>query len=236
MAAPLIQQENPSQTHGRVSSAPLRFSVVLAILALLPSLAATAWAQAPVITDAKTSCIPSVPYPIIDASIANSPEMARLYFRSGEGKDFYYVTMTGEQRYQGVLLVPAPGTESVVYYVEAINEAGDTRSLEYTAKVADDEVCSEALLYQGTNPGIVVHSASEGAAAIPQGFLNTGVATSVSAAGVASPVVGGAAGAAAGGLGAGAIAGISVAGAAGAVVIADELDDEGEEPTSPGNP
>ena len=208
----------------------------LALLLWSGTVAAFAQNAPPVILDAKTACVVNSPYPMIDATIENSPEVARLYFRSGMGEDFFYVDMTGELRYQGVLLVPAPGTDSIVYYVEAINGAGDVRSLEYTAKVADENVCERALIYQGANPGIVVHSTAEGAAAIPQGFLNTGVASSVNIAGIATPVAGGAVGATAGGLGAGAITGLAAAGVGGVVVLADELDDEGEAPTSPGNP
>ena len=206
----------------------------LATLGLL--LLAPAAFAAPVISDAKVECVPNSPYPMIDATIKNAPEVARLYFRSDQGSEFYYVDMTGEERFQGVMLVPAPGTSEIVYYVEAVNSEGDARTQEFSARVTEESGCNNALLYLGADPGIVLHATAEGAAALPQGFLSSGVASSVTVSGVATPVAGAVAAAAGGGLGAGAIAGIAVGGAAGAVVIADELDDEGDNTTSPGQP
>lgn len=191
-----------------------------------------------IISEAKTTCIASVPYPMIEAKVDPVPQEARVYFRAGEGSDFYYIQMAGgDGSYQGVLPVPSTETSQVVYYVEAISADADaSRTEEFEAKVVDEGECG-GRLYAGIDPQIAIFSTVDGAAAVPQGFLQSGVASTVSAAGVTTAVapVGGAV-AAAGGLGAGAITGIVAGGAAAGAVIVDELDDDDDEAASPSDP
>lgn len=210
---------------------------VIALACLALSLPSAALAEM-TITEAGTECIANVPYPMIEAKVDPVPEETRVYFRSGDSKDFYYIEMAGgDGEYQGVLPVPSAETSKVVYYVEAISASADaSRSPEYEAEVRGEGECA-GRLYFGADPQIAIYSTIDGGVALPQGFLSNGVAVTVNAAGVSTavaPAVGGAV--AAGGLGAGAITGIVAGGAAAGAVIVDELDDDEEEAASPSDP
>ena len=187
------------------------------------------------IRDAETECIANQPFPVIEATVNPSPQEARVYFRAVDGDAYYYIQMAGgDGKYQGVLPVPSTETTRIVYYVEAISASADaSRTPEFEAAVRDEDACA-GRLYLGADPQIVIHSTVAGGAALPQGFLPTGVAATVSTAGVSAavaPVV-----VAAGGLGAGAITGIVVGGAAAGAVIIDELDDSESSAASPSDP
>lgn len=214
------------------SSRALHLMPVVALLGLVISLTVPQWAHGeaiPTITKAEVKCIAGVPYPVIGASIRSDEaiETAKVYFRAGQGENFYFVEMAaGEGAYQAILPVPSDETNRVIYYVEAVSASFESgRTEEFEAPVRDD--CDEDR-FLGDDPGIIIYAVAEGAP-IPAGFLSTGVSSTVSAAGVATAVA-----TTGGGLGAGAITGIVIGGGLGAAAIANELDDEDNEPASPG--
>lgn len=186
-------------------------------------------ATVPTITKAEVKCIAGVPYPVINAAIRSdeSIEAAKVFFRAAQGEAFYYVEMaTVEKGYKATLPVPSDETNRVIYYVEAVSASFESgRTEEFEAPVRDD--CDEER-FLGDDPSIVIYAVAEGAP-IPAGFLSTGVSSTVSAAGVATAVA-----TTGGGLGAGAITGIVIGGGLGAAAIVNELDDEDDEPVSPG--
>lgn len=208
---------------------PRRLMVMILGLLMVSAIPAQAQGDAvPVITKAEVECIAGVPYPVIGASIRSgeSIEAAKVYFRAAQGENFYFVEMGAKAKgYEAVLPVPSDETRRVIYYVEAVSTSFESgRTEEFEAPVRDD--CDEEL-FAGDDPGIVIYAVAEGAP-IPAGFLSTGVSSTVSAAGVATAVTTG------GGLGAGAITGIVIGGGLGAATIVNELDDEDDEPASPG--
>ncbi len=176
----------------------------------------------PAISGAKKECLPNVPYPLLDAVIQPGTEVrvAKVYFRAAQHPHFYAVEMTGTaDDFEGVLPAPGPGTDQVVYYVEAVSNALESsRTAEYTAEVIDGEECKDrgGALFQGKNPGIALLPTVPGSPLVPPGFLPIGIA-----------------GAAGGGLGAGALAGIAGGGLVGGLLLIDELDDADEPPASP---
>lgn len=187
---------------------------------------------APVITEAETTCVPGVPYPIMAAAIRPGPDVrvAKVYFRADQSPHFYAVEMTGNANdFVATLPAPSADTARVVYYVEAVgNSFESSRTEEYSAEVLGEEACRER---GGTNPSddpdpeIIVFSTVPGAAALPAGFSSGGIAATVNAAGVATAV------GAAGGLGTGAIVGIVAGGVVGGGILIEELDDD-EPPAS----
>ena len=188
-------------------------------------------AGAPVISGAKKACLPNVPYPMLDAQIrpGQDVQVAKVYFRAAQSPYFYAVEMTGTaDQFDAIIPAPGPETEQVVYYVEAVASSFESsRTAEYVADVVPNEDCKDrggAALFSG-KPQIVVFSTVEGAPALPNGFLSTGIATTVSAGGVTAAVTAGA-----GGLGAGAITGRVVAGVLGALLLYELVDDDDDEP------
>ncbi len=217
-----------------MSTSSLRQILLTAPLgAMLVALVLPASAMAEMtIRDAETECITNQPFPMIEAVVDPAPQEARVYFRSADGEDYYYIQMAGgDGRYQGVLPVPSPETTRIVYYVEAVSAAADaSRTPDFEVSVRDEGAC-DGRLYLGADPQIVIHSTVGGSAVLPQGFLPSGVAATVSAAGVSAPVA-----VAAGGLGAGAITGIVAGSAVAGAVIIDELDDDESDAASPSDP
>jgi hypothetical protein len=223
------------------SSRPFRtFFATVAVLAALTALPAVAQegepAAGPAIEGAEQACLARIPYPLVDAAIEPAGELrARVYFRAAQHPDFYMVEMApgATGNFEGILPVPAPETERVVYYVEAIAAAGgDARTGEVAARVVEEREECEEPIFAGADPGIVVHATTEGAAALPPGFLPTGVAQTVSAGGVVASVTPGTV-AAAGGLGAAATAGIVAGGAAAGAVIIDQVEEDDESTIMP---
>lgn len=180
------------------------------------------------IVDAEEKCISAVPYPIVEATIepGEGVAAAKVFFRAVQGADFFYVEMTPDEAAAPsgfTAVLPAPDgtqTHQVVYYVEAVSEAFDaTRTEEFTVDVVVDEDCDENR-FLGTNPGIVVYSATRGATLT--GFSTAGIAS------IVGP----------GGLSAGSIAGIVVGGIAAGVATIDATnnDDEPQPDMSGGRP
>ena len=180
---------------------------------------------APTITDAEKVCLPNVPYPLLDAIIrpGSDVRVAKVYFRAAQHPHFYAVEMTGiADDFEGILPAPGPGTDQVVYYVEAVSTSLESsRTQEYAAEVIEGEECEDrggAGFFTGKDPGIVVLSTVAGAPPTPPGFLPVGLV------------------AAGGGLGPGALAGIVGGGLVGGLILIDELDDDDEPPASPVTP
>jgi hypothetical protein len=164
-------------------------------------------------------CWPEDQFPSLEAAIVPGKEIlsAKVYFRSEQYPDFYFVEMKGEltpDHFLALLPKPSPETQRVIYYVEAIDSSfsgGRTEDYDPEIKSPCKRRAPGAYL---ENPEIVVGATKAGAAAIPPGFEAAGIVGFVTAAGVSSAV--------SGGLGVGAT--VAVAGAAaaagGAVIVA----------------
>ncbi len=165
---------------------------------------------APAISGAERECLPNEPYPLLDALIRPEPDVrvAKVYFRAAQHPNFYAVEMTaGLDSFEAILPAPAPETDQVVYYVEAVSRSLESsRTEEYTVDVPCDD--QGGALYEGKKPAIALLPTAPGSPLVPPGFQPWGIL------------------AAGGGLGAGAIAGIVAGGVAGGIVLYDELDDE----------
>ncbi len=173
---------------------------------------------APAISGAERSCLPNVPYPLVDAVIQPGPDVkvAKVYFRAAQHPNFYAVEMTSAlDDFEAILPAPGPGTDQVIYYVEAVsNSLESSRTEEYTADVREDEDCDTSR-FLGKKPKIALLPTVPNSPLVPPGFQPLGIL-----------------GAAGGGLGAGALTGIIGGGLAGGVLLLDELEDD-ERPASP---
>jgi len=177
----------------------------------------------PQIRHTALQCLPDSQYAQVDAVILPGPEIqtAKVYFRSDQYPDYYYVEMKGtaEDNFQAVLPKPSPETQHVIYYVEAISHSfNSARTAEHDPEVGTEDECERqtgrAPLFMSA-PRIIIGAVKAGAPAIPPGFQAAGIVGFVSAAGVAS-------GAAGGGIGVGTavVVGAAGAGAAGVAVAA----------------
>jgi hypothetical protein len=191
----------------RPPGAPCRALVFL--LALGSGAAA---AQTVAISHDFIECWPSDDHPVLSARIVPPEELraAKVYFRAEQHLDFYFVeaSILPGGNVEAVLPRAAPGTERVVYYVEAVTLGfGSTRTDERTPPVADADECRRRdpllALFDGEAPRILVRGVREGAPGVPPGFLAAGLLSG-----------GG------GGVGAAAIGAIAAGGAAGGVVVA----------------
>jgi len=194
------------------------------LLGLMVALVAThaAYAQdGPLIRHSAVGCIGRGDYAIVTAAIdpRDQVRVARAYFRSSAYPDFYYVEMRGAgPSFEGILPKPGPETQSIMYYIEAIDLAfNSARTPENDADVAPSaDECKRqdpnAAHFGGENPGIAVGATVKGAPALPPGFLADGIVRFVSTAGTA------AAAGAGGGIGTPAIVAFGVGAAAAASV------------------
>ena len=178
----------------------------------------SALATAPEIDDAAERCFARVEYPAVDAGIEGQVVDARVYFRADQSGDFYYVKMVRQDDlWVGVLPVPSAETERVVFYVQAVSDSlDDTRSSDYSVPVVEKEGDCDEQRMVGLVPE-VYDAAGNLVGSLP-GFQGVGVA------------------AAAGGLGVGELIGIAVGGGLAGTAIAEGVDDEEEDDTSPSNP
>jgi hypothetical protein len=169
-------------------------------------------------------------------------QSARVYFRAAQHPDFYYVVMqqgliseTGTvtqpngEVFTGILPIPGPDTEQVIYYIEAVDpDFNMAQSQEHDPDVTDLDNCKRrdpgAAYYTGQDPGLIVGATVAGAAAVPLGFQAAGIAGFISAAGAVTTAAAVGAAAAAGGAGLGAVGTVLVVAgataAAGGVVSA----------------
>lgn len=151
-------------------------------------------------------CWPSDVFAVLSGEISppDYVRSVRIYFRSEAYPDFYFVdaTVEPEGQIEAVLPLAAPETTRVVYYIEALSQAFETaRTQEWTPLVAESDECRRRdpmlAFFQG-NPNIVVGAARAGAAALPPGFLSTGIVgagTGIGTAAIVGVVAGGVAGA-----------------------------------------
>jgi hypothetical protein len=196
------------------------------VLSLAAALAHTlAQAQTVSIDHDALECWPSDQYPILRANVAPLGQVrtAKIYFRAEEFPDFYFVeaAIGPDGRAEAILPLAAPGTERVVYYIEAVGLDYDTsRTTEWMPPVRGSEDCRRRdpmlALFQGDAPKIIVGSVRAGAPLFPLGFQTAGIVSA----------------GAGGGIGAVAIGSIVAGGAAGGVLVATSGDDTAETTTT----
>jgi hypothetical protein len=118
------------------------------------------------------------------------------------------VTQPDGEVFTGILPIPGPETEKVIYYLEAVDPNFNmAQSQEHDPDVTDLDNCKRrdpgAAYFTGQDPGIIVGATVAGAAAVPVGFQAAGIAGFISAAGaVTTAAAVGAAAAGGAGLGA----------------------------------
>jgi hypothetical protein len=184
-------------------------------------------------------CLTHEYYPRVDAGIrpGDLVQTSRVYFRSDKYPDFYYVEMTKEHPtiddFQAILPKPAPETERLIYYLEAIDLEIETfQTLEFAPEVIAAEECRRRgtpAWFEG-DPSIVIGSTQPGAAAIPPGFQAVGITGFVNSLGVLSTIGGSAGGVVGSAAGAVLVVGGGAAAAATGVVIATGGDEEASPP------
>jgi len=147
----------------------------------------------PRIDHAPMVCVASNRFAELTAQIRPAEEIraARVYFRALQYAEYYYVDMLREaEGFRAILPMPGPDTTKIVYYIEAVTQTfNSTRTAEILPDVLTEEDCSKkrpkGAYFPGNDPGIVVGATSAGAA-IPPGFLITGIAGTITAGGVLS--------------------------------------------------
>lgn len=107
--------------------------------------------SAPPIEHRAATCIPNDRFLVLTAVVRPQGDVGnvRLHFRAGQVPQFSHVDMEREgDHYRGILLMPAPETDRVVYYIEA----GSARTEEVVAEVKDGAECKRR------DPAAVYHS------------------------------------------------------------------------------
>ncbi len=175
-----------------------RSLVTLGAVALLMQLVTPTpvMAEAPAIEGAEVQCILNVPFPQISGTTqpGSDIEAARLFFKSADQSDFYWVGMTRDgDRVTAVLPQPDQDTKSVVYYMETVDSSKNlSRSPEYTATVVlrewDCQGKKIAGTFTGLKPNMIVGSTAGGATSTPLGFESTGIIGTVSPDGMIAAV------------------------------------------------
>jgi hypothetical protein len=100
--------------------------------------------QAPTIDHRALECIEAKNNPLVEASItaSRSVEKTRVFFKSHEYPDWYFVEMktTEVPAYLGVLPQPLPETRQVDYYLEALDSMFlSARTVEHGPTVSETE-------------------------------------------------------------------------------------------------
>jgi len=174
-----------------------RSIVILGIVALAVQLVVpVVMAEGPAIEGAEVQCILNMPFPQISGTTqaGSDIEAARLFFKSADQSDFYWVPMTRDgDSITGVLPQPQQDTKSVVYYVETVDSSKNlSRSPEYTAAVVlrewDCQGQKVAGTFAGVEPNLIVGSTAGGATSAPLGFESTGIIGTVSPDGMIAAV------------------------------------------------
>jgi PKD repeat protein len=188
-------------------------------------------AQAPTIQHSALECFPNDQFPQVFATVdsENVIETGRVYFRSDQYPDFYYVEGEfQEDTLQATLPVPSEATARVIYYIEVVDDAyNSSRTEEFGPDVTSGSDCRRkdpgAAWFTGSNPNIVIGATKAGMAAVPPGFQAAGIVGFVTAAGTAAGV--------GGGIGAGTAVAVG-AGAAAAGTVAAVAASSGGSPTT----
>ncbi len=168
---------------------------VVATIALLGGAVVYA-ADGPAVQGAEVQCILNAPFPQISGTTLPGAdiEAARLFFKSGDQSDFYWVPMTREgDSLTAVLPQPLEETRNVVYFVETVDSSETvSRTPEYDAAVVlrewDCRGGKVAATFNGPEPHLVVGSTSGGTAVMPVGFAPTGIIGTVSPEGMIAAV------------------------------------------------
>ncbi len=157
-------------------------------------------AQAVSIQHDDVSCLVAGQYPEIRACFDPTENVARarVYFRKGGTRDWYYVAMTPDAAcFKGVLPRPRGSIGHIDYYVAATDQQfTETRTEEYLPTVVKKESDCDGLVAPYVGTATVVVGALSGAT-VPAGFvgggiLGLGVSTGAMAGVVGAGVVGGA--------------------------------------------
>jgi hypothetical protein len=132
-------------------------------------------------------CMIAGQFPLVNARIepAASVARARVYFRSVQSPNWFYVEMTpaeGGVGFSGKLPRPKLEASPVTYYIQATTtEFGDAQIGEVESIVVTDAgECEERAIAPIGGPGeVTVFSAATGAAIAPAGFAAGGLALTV---------------------------------------------------------
>ena len=142
-------------------------------------------------------CMIAGQFPLVNSRIepAASVARARVYFKSSQSPNWYYVEAVGVEGLGFSAKLPRPKIEAspVTYYIQATTtEFGDAQTAEISAIVVNDAgECEDKALAPIGGPGeVTVFSAATGAAIAPAGFAAGGLALTL---GTIALVVGGAA-------------------------------------------
>jgi len=142
-------------------------------------------------------CMIAGQFPLVNARIepAASVARARVYFKSSQSPNWYYVEMMPLEGggFSGKLPRPKVEASPVTYYIQATTtEYGDAQIGEISSIVVNDAgECEDKVLAPIGPPGeVTVFSAATGAAMAPAGFAAGGLALTL---GTIALIVGGAA-------------------------------------------
>jgi hypothetical protein len=142
-------------------------------------------------------CMIAGQFPMVNARIepALSVARARVYFKSSQSPNWYYVEMVPVEGggFSGKLPRPKIEASPVTYYIQGTTtEFGDAQIPEISAIVVNDagECEDKAIAPLGPPGEVTVFSAATGAAIAPAGFAAGGVALTL---GTIALVIGGAA-------------------------------------------
>ncbi|MGE0454486.1 MAG: hypothetical protein AB7O37_20440 [Vicinamibacteria bacterium] len=231
---------------------------IRAFSAFVLSLSFCGWAAAQSVSidhDA-VACIMADRFPVIEAGLepVEAVGRARVLFRAGGTRDWYFVEMKPEQGcfFQGILPKPLAATTRVEYYVEVHDRSlASARTPSYEPAVVAAGGCAPGALGATalSSAKVVAGAVAPGAPALPPGFSSAGVTAAAGtstgavagaaagATGAAGAATAGSAAAAAGGLSTAAVVGIvGGAAAAGGVAVAASSGDSSETPSSSASP
>ena len=142
-------------------------------------------------------CMIAGQFPLVNARIepAAGVARARVYFRSSQSPNWYYVEMMPAEGggFSGKLPRPRLEASPVTYYIQATTtEFGDAQTAEISSIVVEDAgECEDRALAPIGPPGeVTVFSAATGAAIAPAGFAAGGLALTL---GTVALLIGGAA-------------------------------------------
>lgn len=187
----------------------------------------------PVIEHEGHRCLPRDEFAQIAATIAAASEVraAKVYFRSIQYPDFYFIAMERMgDRFETYLPKPLRATDRVVYYVEAVDAAFNvSRTAEYVSEIDPDCRRRNPTLawFPGSSPNLVVGAVRSGLAQLPPGFEAAGISGFVSSAGAVTSAGGG-------GIGTGVAIAAGAGAAAGAGVLVSR--EEGASTSLPASP
>jgi hypothetical protein len=125
------------------------------------------------------ACFVAGEYPLVDAKIEPAAAIvrSRVFFKSANGADYFYVEMTpAEVGFVGKLPKPTMAAEAITYYIYAVGEAGEAQTPEATGRVVEKESdCDGKVAAIGPPGDVTVFSAATGSVAKPLGFTAGGL-------------------------------------------------------------